>query len=80
VNVLSGCVVKSLAGHDKNTYAVVLRAEGSNVYLADGKRRKLEYPKRKNVKHVSATAVIISTEELTNKKLRKLLSSLDINE
>lgn len=40
------------AGHDRGTLYLVLREEGKNVLLADGKLRKLGSPKRKNRKHM----------------------------
>ena len=40
------------AGHDRGTLYLVLRDEGKDVFLADGKLRKLGSPKRKNRKHV----------------------------
>ena len=40
------------AGHDRGTMYLVLKEDGGSVLLADGKRRKLARPKRKNRKHV----------------------------
>ena len=40
------------AGHDRDTLYLILREEGKDVFLADGKLRKLGSPKRKNRKHV----------------------------
>ena len=45
-------IVRSLSGHDKDQLFCVLALDGSFVLLADGKRRRVENPKRKNVKHV----------------------------
>lgn len=74
MNVLQGSLVKSLAGHDKGTYFVAVRVDEKYVYIADGKERKLESTKRKNIKHISVTTEIIELSEITNKKLRKLLN------
>mgnify|MGYP007065292978 FL=1 len=49
------------------------------MYIADGKERKLEKPKRKNIKHISPAGVNISTDELTNRKLRRLIQGFDPN-
>ena len=35
-------LAKSLAGHDKDHVYVVVKEDDSNVYLADGKSRKLD--------------------------------------
>ena len=42
----------SRAGHDKDTLYLVLENDGTYVWLADGKRRLLESPKKKKCKHV----------------------------
>lgn len=42
----------SRAGHDKDTLYVVLRSDETYLWLADGKRRLLESPKKKKRRHV----------------------------
>ena len=42
----------SRAGHDKDTVYVVLAADDTYFWLADGKRRLLENPKKKKQMHV----------------------------
>ena len=42
----------SLAGHDRGHVFVVVKEEEGWVYLADGRGRTLEKPKRKNARHV----------------------------
>lgn len=42
----------SRAGHDKDTVYVVLERDDTWLWLADGKRRLLETPKKKKYKHV----------------------------
>lgn len=69
-----GCVVRSLAGHDKNRYYVVLEWGEDWVLIADGKERKLEKPKRKNIKHVQNTKTRLELETvISNKSLAKQL-------
>lgn len=48
----SDMLAVSRAGHDKDTLYVVLAQDGEYLWLADGKRRKLENPKKKKAKHV----------------------------
>ncbi len=48
----SGKLAVSKAGHDKGTLNVVLEETPEYVLLADGRRRTLEHPKKKNPKHV----------------------------
>ncbi len=76
MDIKVGSVVKSCAGRDKNSYFVAVGISGGFVEIADGKERKLEKPKRKNIKHISPTNAFISTEALTNRKLRKVLNEL----
>lgn len=47
-----GNLAKSIAGHDKNQIFMILREDERDVYLADGLRRGIENPKRKNKRHV----------------------------
>ena len=47
-----GDVVCSAAGHDKGQLFLVIREEGDFLWLADGKCRKIETPKKKRRKHV----------------------------
>jgi len=53
-----GQVVYSKGGHDKGGTFIIISLEGEYVYLADGKRRTLEKPKRKKVKHVQPTKFV----------------------
>lgn len=48
----TGCPARSLAGHDKDQYFIILADEGEYVALADGKRRTVAKPKRKKKKHI----------------------------
>lgn len=48
-----GIVATSRAGRDKGrSFAVVGIADESRVYVADGKTRKLEKPKKKKLRHL----------------------------
>ena len=44
-------IVRSLAGHDRGGLFCVLDTDGPYLLLCDGKRRRLERPKRKKEKH-----------------------------
>lgn len=48
----AGALVRSLAGHDKDDYFLIIKEEADYVYLADGKLRTVSKPKRKKKKHV----------------------------
>ena len=42
----------SRSGHDKDSIYVIVKEEANMVYLADGKLKPLEKPKKKNRKHI----------------------------
>lgn len=50
-----GCLVRSLAGHDKDSFFIIIKQDAEYVYVADGKLRSLYKPKRKKKKHVQLT-------------------------
>ena len=52
MNLQQGDIVRSQAGHDKGNLYFILRKEGEFLWLADGKNRKIEAPKKKRQKHV----------------------------
>ena len=77
-------IVKSIAGRDAGSLFFVLATEGDFLLLADGKRRRVETPKRKRRKHVELVEEgsgpvadkIRSSEKITNSELRKALAAL----
>lgn len=42
-----GMFATSKAGHDKGQMYIIIKEEGNFVYLADGRTRTLEKPKKK---------------------------------
>lgn len=76
MSFLPGCPVKSLAGHDKGEYFIILSEEGDFVLLADGRLRTVEKPKKKNKKHIQAAKQPLVTEfPITNEIIRKELKN-----
>ena len=49
-------IVRATAGHDSGRLYVVLALEGRYAILADGKRRRLDHPKRKKLRHLKPEA------------------------
>ncbi len=47
-----GMFARSLAGHDKGRLYIILDTDGEYVYLADGKNRLPDAPKKKRRCHV----------------------------
>lgn len=76
MEILTGRVVISSAGHDKERFMLVVGADGERLLVADGKERKLDHPKKKNIRHVRATSRTIEPEGLTDKKLRRMLNEM----
>ena len=48
----TACLVKSLAGHDKKEFYIIIRVQGEYAYLSDGRKHPPDLPKRKNIKHL----------------------------
>ncbi len=72
---IRGTVVRSRAGRDGGSFLVVLETLKEYVLVADGKKRPIESPKRKNIKHIAQTETILSEEQLqTNRAVRHALS------
>ena len=76
-------LIVSKAGRDQGQLFYVIDADEQYVYLADGKSRKLEKPKRKKRKHVEQVPrtesriaeKIRNGEKVLNSELRKELAS-----
>lgn len=72
----SGMVVISSAGHDCGHWFAVTGADERYVFIADGKERKLDSPKRKNKKHIRKTGLTVDITAMTDRALRRALSAL----
>ena len=71
-----GYMASSLAGHDKDKIYLIVGEEKEYVYLADGKAKTCENPKKKNKKHIQ----VIKKHEnpgITEKLLRG--ESIDVS-
>lgn len=77
-------LVVSKAGRDQGQLFYVVDTDEQYVYLADGKSRRLEKPKRKKRKHIEQiprtesriAEKIRNGEKVLNSELRKELASL----
>ena len=70
-----GAVVLSTQGRDKGMYFVVVSVGKDVVYLADGGMRKLNAPKKKNVKHVSYSGVVLESIAVKLAESKKVFDS-----
>lgn len=77
MTVSVGSVVKALNGRDKENLLVVLKTDGEYLLLADGKRRRVDSPKRKKAKHVADTNIKADFgNPITNKNIKKTLGRI----
>ena len=77
MTIQAGSAVLSLAGHDKGKiFAVIGVADQNHVLIADGKRRKIEKPKKKKLKHLKAIGKLDCGDwsSATNRWLKRALS------
>lgn len=49
---MTGKLALPKVGHDKNHLYVIVREEEEYVFLADGRLKTIEKPKKKNKKHI----------------------------
>ena len=73
MTIKKGSVVRALAGRDKDGFFVVLGVEDSYALIADGKRRRIQSPKRKKLIHLAPTNTVYQGSIETNPQLRKAL-------
>lgn len=76
-----GNVVEATAGKEKGDLFVVVGLNDKYAYLSDGKRLKVEKPKKKSFKHIKlfnaqslSEAVILDKNTRVNAAVRKFLS------
>lgn len=77
-----GQLVFSKSGHDKGKLFIVMDIKDEYLYLADGKVRKIEKPKKKKVKHVQKVNYVVDgikekiqeESKLNNADLRKAVN------
>lgn len=75
-------IVVSLAGRDAGETMLVLREDETFLWLANGKRRRAEAPKRKKRRHTGYAGPcdartrqkLLETGRLTNSDIRKALA------
>ncbi|OPZ73652.1 MAG: hypothetical protein BWY80_00885 [Firmicutes bacterium ADurb.Bin456] len=80
-----GLLVRSTQGRDSGRYYLVVGVESdTKVRVADGELRKVETPKRKNIRHLKSCGLIagevrdkaLDAKRVTNNDVRKELKSL----
>lgn len=78
-----GRLVRSKAGHDKDTFLVIVAvADEEHVMLADGRLRTVEKPKRKKLRHIEVRPAfskelhekLVSKSPVQNAELRNFIA------
>lgn len=83
MEIMSAHLVEATAGRERGKLFYVMDTDGEYLFLADGKSRRVEAPKRKKCKHVRFIAdtgdrvatKIRENEKITNSELRKSIAS-----
>lgn len=73
MSIITGSIVRAKAGRDKNNFFVVLNTDGTYADIADGKRRKVEKPKRKKIIHLAETKSVADGSIKTNPQVKRIL-------
>ncbi len=74
---------KSLSGHDKGQYYLVVKEEEEFLFLVNGTTRPLEKAKKKNKKHVQLIKKLpeeimpMAEEELSNLRIKKIMKDYE---
>ncbi len=68
-----GMVVRSIAGHDKGYFQVIMNESNGYVFLCDGKSHPLNKLKKKKLIHVRLTNTVIKEDMLTTDKSIRLV-------
>ena len=74
---------KSLSGHDKGQYYLVVKEEEEILFLVNGTTRPLEKAKKKNKKHVQLIKKLpeeimpMAEEGLSNLRIKKIMKDYE---
>ncbi len=60
-----GKYATSKAGHDKDKLYVIVAVDNTNVWLADGEYKKMDAPKKKNIRHIQIINETVEADLLT---------------
>lgn len=74
MNIVEGSVVRAKAGREKGGFFIVLSVGDGYAYIADGKTRRIEKPKKKKLIHLSASNKVIESSLETNPQIKRILS------
>lgn len=69
-----GQIVKAKAGRDKDSFFIITELDGGYAYIANGKRRKVDAPKKKKLIHLVPTSTVVQ-DFRTNREIIRILSN-----
>lgn len=74
MSITEGSIVRATAGRDKDSFFVVVGLESNFAFIADGKRRKVDAPKKKKLIHLAETKTVVKGSYETNPQIKRILS------
>lgn len=78
MDLCKGLVVRAKAGRDKGGFFIVIDFNEKEAFICNGKRRKLNKPKKKNIKHLAMTNTVFPLNEITSdKKIKSVLNKFE---
>ena len=77
MNIVKGSVVRANAGRDKGGFFVVLELDSVYAYIADGKRRRIEKPKKKKLIHLAPANRVYEGSFETNPQIKRYLKDFN---
>ena len=75
---MTGLLASSKAGHDKDKIYVILKEDAEYVWLADGKIKTVEKPKKKKKKHIQLIKYFNNEEIRNSLSEGRLVSDLEV--
>ena len=74
MDIQIGSAVLSKAGRDKGRFMAVIEMRDGYAWIADGRLRRIEKPKQKNIRHLGITGTVFTKDQMaSNKALRNAL-------
>lgn len=78
MNYSVGQIVRATAGRDKDDFFIIKELDGRFAYIVNGKRRKVEAPKKKKLIHLMPTETVVQGFD-TNREVVRILSKFQDN-
>ena len=82
---MKGMFATSKAGHDKGKLYIIIKEEDEYVYLADGRLKTVDAPKKKKKKHIQIikkvdSSIYLSIEEkreISNEEVKRAIKEYE---